>query len=88
MKANFELDVGRKTFASGLLAELIAALRRSHTGDLIAVVGTEQSIGTELEMWCRFTGNALVESTVETSTATCVATTVVCVPHRLRRGGN
>src|SRR5215472_17857893 len=65
MKANIELDVGCKTFASGLLAELIAVLRRSHPGDLIALVGTEKSIGTELETWCRFTGNALVESTAE-----------------------
>ena len=69
MKANIELDVGCKTFASGLLAELIAALRRSHPGDLIAVVGTEKSIGTELETWCRFTGNALVESTAENDPA-------------------
>src|SRR5256884_1748484 len=42
MKANIDLDVGSKTFASGLLPELIAALRRSHPGDLIAVVGAEK----------------------------------------------
>ena len=65
MKTPIELEVGRKTFASGLLPELIAALRRSRPGDLVAIVGTEESIGTELETWCRFTGNALVESTVE-----------------------
>src|SRR5205085_6628012 len=65
MKATIELDVGRKTFASGLLPELIAALRRSRPGDLVAIVGAEESIGTELETWCRFTGNALVEYTVE-----------------------
>jgi len=29
MKADIDLDIGRKTFASGLLSELIAALRRS-----------------------------------------------------------
>ena len=29
MEANIELDGGRKTFAGGLLADLIAALRRS-----------------------------------------------------------
>jgi len=65
MKAKIDLDVGRKTFASGLLPELIAALRRTQPGDLIAVVGAEKSIATDLEAWCRFTGNALVESTVE-----------------------
>jgi pyruvate-formate lyase-activating enzyme len=64
MKADFELDIGRKTFASGLLPQLIAVLRRSQPGDLVAVVGDEQSIGPELETWCRFTGNALLERTV------------------------
>jgi hypothetical protein len=65
MRADVNKDVGRKTFASGLLPELIAVLRRSRPGDLIAVVGDEPSIGPELETWCRFTGNALLESMVE-----------------------
>jgi len=65
MKANIDLDVGRKTFASGLLPELIAALGRSRPGDLVAVVGDEKSISSELETWCRFTGNPLLESTAE-----------------------
>jgi len=64
MKANIDLDVGQKTLASGLLPELIAALRRSSPGDLVAITSAE-SIGAELEAWCRFTGNALVESIVE-----------------------
>jgi organic radical activating enzyme len=61
MKANIELYIERKNFATGLLPELIAALRRSRPGDLIAIIGSE-SIGAELDTWCRFTGNALVES--------------------------
>jgi pyruvate-formate lyase-activating enzyme len=65
MKADIDLDIRRKTFASGLLPELIAVLRRSRPGDLVAVVGDEQSLGSELETWCRFTGNALLEATVE-----------------------
>lgn len=65
MRADVDLDIGRKTFASGLLPELIAVLRRSHPGDLIAVVGDEPSVGPVLETWCRFTGNALLETTVE-----------------------
>jgi uncharacterized radical SAM superfamily Fe-S cluster-containing enzyme len=65
MKANIALDIGRKTFASGLLPELIAVLRRSQPGDLVALVGDEESIGPELETWCRFTGNPLAEATVE-----------------------
>ena len=65
MKADLSLDIGRKTFASGLLPELIAVLRRSRTGDLVAVVGDEEGIGAELAAWCRFTGNSLVETSVE-----------------------
>jgi hypothetical protein len=62
MRADFDLDIGRKTFGSGLLPELIAVLRRSQAGDLVAVVGDEQSVGPELETWCRFTGNPLLEA--------------------------
>ena len=65
MKTEVELDVGRKTFASGLLPELIGVLRRSRPGDLIAVIGDNTGIGPELETWCRFTKNALLESTIE-----------------------
>jgi pyruvate-formate lyase-activating enzyme len=65
MKADIDLDIRRKTFASGLLPELIAVLRRSRPGDLVAVVGDEESVGPELETWCRFTGNPLQETTVE-----------------------
>ena len=65
MRADVDLDIGRKTFASGLLPELIAALQSRRTGDLIALVGEDESIGPELETWCRFTGNALLEATVE-----------------------
>jgi pyruvate-formate lyase-activating enzyme len=65
MKADIDLDIRRKTFASGLLPELIAVLRRSRPGDLVAVVGDEESVGPELETWCRFTGNPLQEATVE-----------------------
>src|SRR6201997_1819312 len=65
MKADIDLDISRKTFASGLLQELIAVLRRSRPGDLVALVGDEASVGPELETWCRFTGNPLQEATVE-----------------------
>jgi pyruvate-formate lyase-activating enzyme len=65
MRADVNLDVGRKTFASGLLPELIAVLRRSRSGDLVAVVGDEASIGPELETWCRFTGNPLLDTTAD-----------------------
>jgi TusA-related sulfurtransferase len=64
-KANIELDAGAKTFASGLLPELVAALRRSRKGDLVAVISSEPNVGAELEAWCRFTHNTLVDTTVE-----------------------
>ena len=69
MKADIELDIGRKTFASGLLPDLIAALRRSRPEDLVAVVGDENTIGPELETWCRFTGNPLQEAAIENGRA-------------------
>src|SRR6202007_2153661 len=64
-KANIELDAGVKSFATGLLPELIAALRRGRPGDLLAVVSSEADLGTDLAAWCRFTRNALVDTTVE-----------------------
>src|SRR5271163_2843122 len=69
MRTDVHLDIGHKTFASGLLLELIAALRRCRQGDLVAVVGDDESIGPELGTWCRFTGNALLDATVENGRA-------------------
>ena len=65
MKTDIDLDIKRKTFASGLLPELIAVLHHSRPGDLIGVVGDEESIGPDLETWCRFTGNPLLEAAIE-----------------------
>jgi len=65
MKADIDLVINGKTFASGLLPELIAVVRRSRPGDLVAVIGDDESVGPELETWCRFTGNTLLETTVE-----------------------
>jgi hypothetical protein len=61
MRADVDLDIGGKTFASGLLPELIAVLRRSRAGDLVAVLSDEEGVGSALETWCRFTGNPLLE---------------------------
>src|SRR5439155_18479803 len=66
---DIDLDIGRKMFASGLLPEVIAALRRSSPGDLVTLAGEDESIGPELETWCRFTGNPLLEATVENGRA-------------------
>src|SRR5260370_42692010 len=63
--ATVELDAGTKTFASGLLPDLIAALRRSRKGDLVAGISGDQSIGPELEAWWRFTRNSLADLAVD-----------------------
>src|SRR5262249_22971718 len=63
MKTRIEIDAGSRTFSSGLLPELIAALRRCRTGDLLGVIGREADIGADLEAWCRFTRNALIDAT-------------------------
>jgi pyruvate-formate lyase-activating enzyme len=65
MKANVELDAGAKRFGSGLLPDLIAVLRRSRKGDLVAVTSNNPGIGPELEAWCRFTRNSLIDIAVE-----------------------
>ena len=63
--ADVELDAGTKTFASGLLPDLIDTLRRSRQGDLVAVTSGDPTIGPELEAWCRFTRNSLVDVAVQ-----------------------
>ena len=49
MKADIDLDIGAKTFATGLLAELIALLRSTQSGALVALVGDEAGVDRELE---------------------------------------
>jgi pyruvate-formate lyase-activating enzyme len=61
-KTRIEIDAGSRTFSAGLLPELIAALRRCRPGDLLAVIGREADIGTDLETWCRFTRNTLIDA--------------------------
>jgi pyruvate-formate lyase-activating enzyme/TusA-related sulfurtransferase len=64
IRADIELDAGTKTFASGLLVELIGALRRTRPGDLLAIISSEASIGPDVEAWCRFTRNSVVDAAV------------------------
>src|ERR1700756_412656 len=65
MKTSIEIDAGTRTFASGLLPELIAALRRCRPGDLLAVIGSEANIAADVETWCRFTRNTLIDTATE-----------------------
>ncbi|MBV9732348.1 MAG: radical SAM protein, partial [Verrucomicrobia bacterium] len=65
MKTELEIDASGKSFGTGLLPELITALRRCRPGDLLAVVSQEAALGVDLEVWCRFTRNTLVETTAD-----------------------
>src|SRR5215813_12338931 len=63
MKVEIEIEAGTKTFASGLLPELIAAVGRSRPGNLFTIIGSDPRLGEDLTTWCRFTRNTLVETT-------------------------
>jgi organic radical activating enzyme len=66
MHTKIELDATGKSFATGLLPELISALRQCAPGDLLAVSSGDADLGVDLERWCRFTRNSLVDTVVET----------------------
>jgi pyruvate-formate lyase-activating enzyme len=60
LPARIEIGPTDKTFASGLLLELVGALRRSTPGDLIALTTPVDSIVEDLDVWSRLTGNGIV----------------------------
>lgn len=62
--AKFDLDTGERTFASGLLLDLVTALRQTAPGDLISITShAAEAVGSDLDLWSRFTGNAIVART-------------------------
>jgi pyruvate-formate lyase-activating enzyme len=65
IKTELEIDASGKSFGTGLLPELISALRRCRPGDLLTVVSQEADLGVDLGLWCRFTRNTLVETTAD-----------------------
>jgi TusA-related sulfurtransferase len=67
LQTHIEVDAGSKTFATGLLLELIAALRSMRQGELMAITSSDGMLGAELEAWCRFTRNSLVDVALEES---------------------
>lgn len=52
-----------RTFADGLMLELIDALRRTPAGGLFALEGPTLPLADELESWSRMTGNVIVSRT-------------------------
>jgi pyruvate-formate lyase-activating enzyme/TusA-related sulfurtransferase len=66
LSAQVEIDAGARIFADGLLLDLVAALQRTASGELVALVSSESTaIERDLEAWSRFTGHAIVARTVE-----------------------
>jgi organic radical activating enzyme/TusA-related sulfurtransferase len=63
-----ELDARSKTFASGLLVDLIAALARTRPGELLALTSADAAVGRDLEAWARLTGNPIVEAGARSGT--------------------
>jgi len=59
-----EVRAGTKDFSTGLLNDLLAALRSVADGELVALHGPA-ALGSDLDRWARFTGNAIVEVTPE-----------------------
>ncbi len=64
LPATVDLPPTEKDFASGLLVDLAAAMRRVRPGELVAIT-IRRDLGDELDRWSRFTGNAIVGMTRE-----------------------
>ena len=69
------LDAEGRTFGTGLLPDLIAALKTCAPGDLLRVASSDAALGRDLESWCALTRNSLVD--VATSAAA-TAWTIRC----------
>ena len=64
--AHVELDAGTRTFVSGLLVQLVSALRSASDGTLIGLTASDPApIESDLETWSRITGHPIVGRTVE-----------------------
>jgi pyruvate-formate lyase-activating enzyme len=65
LKARIEIETRGKTFASGLLLDIVAALRETGRGELVAIAGDDPAVGRDLETWSRLTHNPIVGVTSE-----------------------
>ena len=65
LKARIEIDGRGKTFATGLLLDIVAALRETSRGDLVALIGDDPALERDLETWSRLTRNPIVDVTSE-----------------------
>jgi len=60
--ADAELVLTGKSFAEGLLIEVLAALRLIEVGKLIGLTARDRAMGEDLERWARLTGNSIVDT--------------------------
>src|SRR5438105_9056870 len=65
LRAQLELGRTPKGFGDGLLLDLVAALRATRPGELIALTSSVASVAEDLDAWSRLTGNAIVGMTPE-----------------------
>src|SRR5438067_2519732 len=66
LRTRVDIDAAGRTFASGLLLELLSVFRATQAGDLVGVCSSEPTaIAADLEAWSRLTGHAIVASTTE-----------------------
>lgn len=65
LPAAIEIPPTDRGFESGLLLDLVAALRACPEGGLVALTSSHEDVAANLERWSRFTGNAIVGSTEE-----------------------
>jgi pyruvate-formate lyase-activating enzyme len=66
LTTGIEINADGRTFASGLLLDLVSALRRTAAGNLLAVTAADAAtIEADLEAWSRMTGHSIVARTVE-----------------------
>src|SRR5581483_1459269 len=66
LAAHVEIDASDRTFASGLLLDLVSALRATAAGDLIALTARDPSaVEADLDAWSRLTGHAIVARSLE-----------------------
>jgi hypothetical protein len=59
LDTSFEIVAGNRTFASGLLVDIVRALRSIADGELLAVVGAP-TLEDDLRTWSALTGHAIV----------------------------
>jgi pyruvate-formate lyase-activating enzyme len=60
LSAKIEIDARGRSFATGLLLDIVAALRASPQGDLVAITSENPTVGRDLETWSRLTRNPIV----------------------------